>query len=187
MGMFTKPKTKDANPNLQGGDTGGGGDKTAMARLRQEAQQARKARLNFGAWVGWKDLEEGNFLLMDIEGGHTHTSVDQKNPDNKYPKWKTPRFKLYDVDGNSVREGLRAVTDDGETKYYEIASSKKLWGDIEKALAEGHTVAYITDHELVDWEKKNKTFHKVYISFGGGKDANGQVINAHYVQMLDER
>ena len=152
-----------------------------MEKLKKDAVNAKEERLRRMNFVQWKELEGGNFLVMDIEHGFADV-VKGKKSRYKYTKWFTHAFKLFDLDGNLLRSGK--VSNDDEDNFFEICSSARNTDDIEDALDEGHTTAFMTDHEFVeDWKPPDSdeeiSFHKVTLNFGNTKE------NSHYREILD--
>ena len=152
-----------------------------MEKLKKDAVNAKQERLRRKNFVQWKELEEGNFLVMDIEYGFAEV-VKPENSRYKYTKWFSHAFKLFDADGNLLRSGK--VDNDDEDNFYEICCSKKLAEDIEEGVDENYTTAFITDHELIeDWKPKDSSeaisFHKVTLHLGDKKE------NSHYREILD--
>lgn len=154
-----------------------------MEQLKKDAVNAKQERLRRKNFVQWKELEEGNFLVMDIEHGFSEEVKPEKSR-YAYIKWFTHAFKLFDADGNLLRSGK--VEADDEDNFYEICSSKRNAKDIEDALDDKFTTAFMTDHELVEnWTPPDSSeeisFHKVTLHFGDKKE------NPHYREILEAK
>lgn len=163
----------------------GGGHGSLMSELRKEAQLAQKEMRRGAGFVGWKDLDDGNAVVFDIVDGFTRErTVSKEHYTSTYTDWMTPKYKLFDIDGNIIREG-DIDADDGDWNkdddFYQMPCKDKILQKIMDAKDDGSTVCYMTAHEFVeDWipkgEKKPVPFHRCVIKFGTDEGVYGRAL-----------
>ena len=157
-----------------------------MDELRAEAEKAQKELKRGAGYVGWKDLDDGNTLVFDLMDSFVkeRTVDNDRGPDFKYVNRMTSKYRLFDIDGNIIREGdLEADGGDRENEddYYQMPY-KESWADeFEDALDKDMTVCMMTAHELVeDWvppgKKQPVSFHKCTRKFGTDKGTYGRAL-----------
>ena len=155
-----------------------------MAELRAHAQAAQRELKQGAGYVGWTDLDDGNFCVFNIKDGYEHTKEVKKEGGfpMKFQVFATPKYKLFDIDGNLIREGDISKEDDqSEENYYHMPSKEKMYEKIRAALEEGMVVCMMTAHELVKhWTPPGATkplpFHKADLTFHSADSSNYKVL-----------